>query len=76
MFDSSDMRVVSLLPCATDTVVALGQQETLVGRSHEVCYHMYLLVLVKRVCGVVEFMFSYVCCMCSVTGQTWHLFQL
>ena len=30
------LRVVSLLPSATDTVVALGLAPLLVGRSHEV----------------------------------------
>jgi iron complex transport system substrate-binding protein len=30
------MRVVSLLPSATDTVIALGEGQNLVGRTHEV----------------------------------------
>ena len=30
------LRVISLLPSATDTVVALGLESLLVGRSHEV----------------------------------------
>ena len=37
------LRVVSLLPSATDTVVALGLEPILVGRSHEV--HIYPLKL-------------------------------
>lgn len=33
--NATGMRVVSLLPAATDTVVALGLESCLVGRSHE-----------------------------------------
>ncbi|PSP17276.1 MAG: cobalamin-binding protein [Cyanobacteria bacterium QS_8_64_29] len=32
---SQDLRIVSLLPAATETVAALGLSEALVGRSHE-----------------------------------------
>jgi len=36
--DSEEMRVVSLLPAATETICALGLREKLVGRSHECDY--------------------------------------
>lgn len=35
---TSDLRVVSLIPSATEIVAALGVRETLVGRSHECDY--------------------------------------
>lgn len=36
---SQPLRVLSLLPSATDTVVALKLQHLLVGRSHECDWH-------------------------------------
>ena len=38
MADVNDLRIVSLLPSATEIVVALGLGEQLVGRSHECDY--------------------------------------
>lgn len=36
MAETKQLRVLSLLPSATDTVVALKLEHLLVGRSHEV----------------------------------------
>ena len=38
MTDSSNLRIISLLPSATEIVAALGLADALVGRSHECDY--------------------------------------
>ena len=38
VYDGRDMRIVSLLPSATEIVFALGLGDQLVGRTHECDY--------------------------------------
>jgi hypothetical protein len=64
------MRVVSLLPSATDTIVALQMSNLLVGRSHEVRHLAEVRgALQFLACSLGSTSFLHTCCITTLQKQ-------